>query len=76
MARKAYTQELDDVASWFRNCGIDELTPEMVSNIILGWRPESVLDHKFRPTKRAAERLKAGAKKSQSKAGKSLKAAR
>jgi len=55
MAKIAYTQELDDVASWFRNCGIDELTPEMVSNIILGWRPESVLDPKFRPTKRAGD---------------------
>ena len=48
----AYTKELSDVASWFENCGIDELTPQMVSSIIRKWVPESAI----RPTKRAGDK--------------------
>jgi hypothetical protein len=48
----AYTKELSDVASWFENCGIDELTPQMVSSIIRKWVPKSAI----RPTKRAGDK--------------------
>ena len=50
--KQAYTQELDDVAAWFENCGIDELTNVQVAQIIRKWIPEKALKPEH---KRAAE---------------------
>ena len=35
----AYTQELDDIAEWFLNCGMESLTTEQIASIIRKWRP-------------------------------------
>jgi len=35
----AYTQELDDIAEWFLNCGMKSLTTEQIASIIRKWYP-------------------------------------
>jgi len=47
-SRKAYTPELDDVAAWFENSGLDKLSPQTIARIIRKWIPESALKPEYR----------------------------
>lgn len=46
-AQAAYTKELDDVAAWFENSGVDEWAVKDVARIIRKWIPESALKPEY-----------------------------